>query len=74
MENVSARCEGTTLELPAGPGYRLEKEIKNVITAVAKTGHDWLDHTGVAQQRAIGDLFSAIEAESPLIQPRAHWP
>ena len=69
MENVSARCEGTTLELPAGPAYRIEKEIKNVITAVAKTGHYWLDHTGVAQQQVIRDLFSAITAESPLIQP-----
>ena len=69
MENVSARCEGTTLELPAGPAYRIDKEIKNVITAVAKTGHYWLDHTGVAQQRVIRDLFSAITAETPLIQP-----
>ena len=69
MENVSARCDGTTLELPAGPAYRIDKEIKNVITAVAKTGHYWLDHTGVARQRVIGDLFSAMTAESPLIQP-----
>src|ERR1700722_19781678 len=69
MENVSARCEGTALELPAGPAYRIEKEIKNVITAVAKTSHYWLDHTGVAQQRMIGDLFSAMTTESPLIQP-----
>ena len=69
MENVSARCEGTGLELPASPSYRIDKEIKNVITAVAKTGHYWLDHTGAAQQRAISDLFSAITAESPLVQP-----
>ncbi|HWF03920.1 MAG TPA: sirohydrochlorin chelatase, partial [Candidatus Angelobacter sp.] len=32
VENVSARCEGSVLYLPAGPAYRLEKEIKNVIT------------------------------------------
>lgn len=69
MENISARCEGTTLELPAGPEYRIEKEIKNVITAIAKTGHYWQDHTGLAQQRIVGDLFSTITAESPLIQP-----
>jgi hypothetical protein len=69
MENVSARCEGKTLELPAGPAYRIEKEIKNVITAIAKTGHYWLDHTGAAQQRTISELFAAITAESPLIQP-----
>ncbi len=69
MENVSARCEGKTLELPAGPAYRIEKEIKNVITAIAKTSHYWQDHTGLAHQRMVGDLFSAITAESPLIQP-----
>jgi sirohydrochlorin cobaltochelatase len=69
MENVSARCEGTTLELPAGPSFRIEKEIKNVITAVAKTGHYWLDHTGTAHKQEIRDLFSAFTAESPLIQP-----
>lgn len=25
MENVSARCEGTVIDLPAGPDYRIEK-------------------------------------------------
>ena len=69
MENVSARCHGSILDLPAGPGYRVEKEIKNVVTAVAKTGHYWLDHTCASQQRKIGDLFDEITAESPLIQP-----
>ncbi len=69
MENVSARCEGTTLDLPAGPAYRLEKEIKNVITAIAKTGHYWQDHTGPVHQRIVGELFAAIGAESPPIQP-----
>ena len=69
MENVSARCEGTSLDLPARPGYRLEKEIKNVITVMAKTCHYWLDHMSAAQQREIGDLFVTITSESPLIQP-----
>jgi hypothetical protein len=69
MENVSARCDGKALELPAGPAYRIEKEIKNVVTSIAKTGHYWLDHTGPAQKREIADLFTTIAAESPLIQP-----
>jgi hypothetical protein len=69
MENVSVRCDGAMLELPAGPAYRVEKEIKNVITSVAKTGHYWQDHTGPVQQRVIGNLFAEIAAESPLIQP-----
>jgi sirohydrochlorin cobaltochelatase len=44
VENVSVRREGATLFLPAGPAYRVEKEIKNVVTAVAKTHHYWTEH------------------------------
>ncbi len=43
-ENVTIRREGTVLFLPAGPTYRVEKEVKNVITAVAKTYHYWMEH------------------------------
>ena len=68
MENISTRAEGMVLSLPAGPGFRLEKEIKNVITSIAKTSHYWLGHTSVAQHRAIGDLFRIMESECPLIQ------
>ena len=68
MENVSAHVDGMILHLPAGPRFRLEKEIKNVITAIAKTCHYWLGHTSLAQHRAIADLFKVMESESPLIQ------
>jgi sirohydrochlorin cobaltochelatase len=68
IENVSAHANGMVLHLPAGPRYRLEKEIKNVTTAIAKTSHYWLGHTSVAQHRAIADLFEIMESESPLIQ------
>jgi sirohydrochlorin cobaltochelatase len=44
VENVSVRREGPTLFLPAGPDFRLGYEIKNVITAVAKTHHYWSEH------------------------------
>jgi hypothetical protein len=44
VENVCVRREGCLLWLPAGPGFQLEKEIKNVITAVAKTYHYWVEH------------------------------
>jgi sirohydrochlorin cobaltochelatase len=44
IENVSVRREGKTLFLPAGPDFRLEDEIKNVITVVAKTHHYWSEH------------------------------
>jgi sirohydrochlorin cobaltochelatase len=68
IENVSAYANGMALHLPAGPHFRPEKEIKNVVTAIAKTSHYWLGHTSVAQHRAIADLFEIMESESPLIQ------
>lgn len=69
MENVSAHWDGTTIELPAGPQYRMAKEIKNVITSVAKTHHYWDGHMWPEQTRSIAQLFSQMAAESPLVQP-----
>ena len=43
-ENVAARSNGTALLVPVDVGFRVEGEIKNVITAVAKTTHYWQDH------------------------------
>ena len=60
MENVSAHLDGMVLHLPAGPRFHLEKEIKNVITSIAKTCHYWLGHTSVAQHRAIAYLFETM--------------
>ncbi len=69
MENVSARCEGSALDLPAGPGYRVEKEIKNVVTVIAKTCHYWTGHMWRAQKREIADLFVKMADASPLVEP-----
>ncbi len=44
VENVCVRREGNVLYLPAGPAFRLDMEIKNVITVVAKTHHYWTEH------------------------------
>ena len=44
VENVMVRREGAVLFLPAGPNFRVKKEIKNVITSVAKTVHYWRAH------------------------------
>jgi sirohydrochlorin cobaltochelatase len=71
MENVAARATSRALDLPLSPDYRLAKEMKNVITVIAKTCHYWLGHTPCAQQRAIADLLLRMEAESPLIVPVA---
>ena len=69
MENVAVRATGNALDLPAAPSFRLEKEIKNVITVIAKTCHYWVGHLPREQQRAIGRLFDTMAAESPLIVP-----
>jgi len=69
MENVAVRRRGAILELPVSPHFRLEKEIKNVITVIAKTCHYWLGHVPDDQRRAIGELFNTMAAESPLIEP-----
>ena len=44
VENISVRREDNILYFPAGADFRLEKEIKNVITVVAKTTHYWQEH------------------------------
>jgi hypothetical protein len=59
-ENVSARCEGQTLYLPAGPRFRLEKEIKNVVVALAKTCHYWSSHISASQKAAAVSLTNDV--------------
>jgi hypothetical protein len=65
IENVAVRAAGPFLELPAGPAYRLHKEIKNVITVIAKTTHYWVGHMSVMHRQAISDLLAAMADESP---------
>lgn len=72
MENVAARRRGAILDVPAAPHFRLEKEIKNVVTVVAKTCHYWVGHIPAGQQRAIAELFLAMAHETPLIEPEQH--
>jgi hypothetical protein len=43
-ENVTARGEANILYVPAGPQFRIEKEIKNVVVCVAKACHYLLEH------------------------------
>ncbi len=44
IENISARFQGQVVYVPTGSSWRLKYEIKNVITAVAKTCHYWQAH------------------------------
>lgn len=68
-ENVAARRHGSMLDLPASPRFRLEKEIKNVITVTAKTCHYWVGHIPRERQQAIAELFLTMAAEGPLVEP-----
>ena len=72
MENVAVRADAVFLDLPVSAAFRLEKEIKNVITVIAKTSHYWLEHMPRGQQRAIADLFASLAHSSPLVEPA--WP
>ena len=44
VENVMVRREKEILFVPAGPEFTIKREIKNVITSVAKTVHYWRAH------------------------------
>ena len=68
-ENVAVRAEGMAVDLPAAPDFRLEKEIKNVITVIAKTCHYWTGHMPRAQRLAIARLFADLAANEPLVPP-----
>jgi sirohydrochlorin cobaltochelatase len=69
IENVAAQADGADLDLPASPDYRVEKEIKNVVTVIAKSCHYWQEHMLWTQQLAIGRLFHELAGESPLVVP-----
>jgi len=69
MENISAHTGDSWLDLPAGPSYTVEKEVKNVITSFAKTSHYWDGHMWRAQRQEIGRIFAALNQGAPLLQP-----
>jgi hypothetical protein len=69
MENVAARRGRVHLSLPAAPDFRVEKEVRNVITVVAKTSHYWVDHMPPNQQAAIRALFHELSLEGPVVPP-----
>ncbi len=71
-ENVAVRRDGRWLDLPAAPHFRIDKEIKNVITVTAKTCHYWMGHIPREQKIAIGELLAELDRESPLLEP--DWP
>jgi sirohydrochlorin cobaltochelatase len=70
-ENVSARRRQAILQLPAGPDFRAEKEIKNVVVALLKANHYWDGHLTAAQQSLAGqDVWEpATAAEAAAVPP-----
>ena len=52
---IESRRRGNILQLPAGPDFRIEKEIKNVVVALAKSSHYWDGHLSYTQQALAGD-------------------
>jgi sirohydrochlorin cobaltochelatase len=44
VENITVRREDKVPWFPAGPDFRLKREMKNVVTVVAKTTHYWQEH------------------------------
>jgi hypothetical protein len=69
MENVQARHDAEILFLPAGPDFRLAKEIKNVITATAKTCHYWTNHMPAEQHESINAMFANRSMDTELLEP-----
>jgi sirohydrochlorin cobaltochelatase len=53
QENVAAQTTAKTLFVPVGDYYSMKGEIKNVITAVAKTAHYWQEHLPLAVKNAL---------------------
>jgi hypothetical protein len=69
VENVAVRQDRAAIGLPAAPHFRLEKEIKNVVTVIAKTVHYWSAHMSGLKRRAVGRALAEIAQETPLVIP-----
>jgi sirohydrochlorin cobaltochelatase len=54
QENVASFQRGACFYLPVGEQFTLKGEVKNVITAVAKTTHYWNEHLPAAIKSSLG--------------------
>jgi hypothetical protein len=68
-ENVFARQARHLLSLPAGPRYRLEKEIKNVVVTLAKTCHYWTRHMAASNQAEAASIMGGRPGGNALLEP-----
>jgi sirohydrochlorin cobaltochelatase len=53
QENVASFAQETRCFVPVGERFTLKGEIKNVVTAVAKTTHYWSDHLAAELKTAL---------------------
>lgn len=72
-ENVSARRREATLQLPAGPAFQVEKELKNVVVALAKSSHYWDSHLTDSQQNLGGSSIWEPAAPSEVARDRSGY-
>jgi hypothetical protein len=68
-ENVFVRREKDVLQLPVGPRFCLDKEVKNVVVATAKTCHYWADHFSAGQREAAAVVMRPTGEGSALVEP-----
>ena len=52
-----------------GPHFRLDKEIKNVVVALAKTCHYWTDHMSSCQRGRMAAMVYGSAADATLAEP-----
>ncbi len=53
QENVQSRVFGDAFYVPVGDYFTLKGEVKNVVTAVAKTTHYWTEHLAREAKQAL---------------------
>lgn len=70
QENVAARANHSFLYLPVNEHYTLQGEIKNVITAVAKTTHYWQEHLAAEVKHALWFQATVESLWSRLFPPK----
>lgn len=68
-ENVFTRRRGAAIQMPAGPTFRIVKEVKNVVVALAKTSHYWKDHISSEQKAQVANTFASMGTQALLEPP-----
>jgi hypothetical protein len=68
-ENVFVRQRSDALLVPAGPQFRIAKEIKNVVVALAKPCHYWISHLSESERASAAKVLNKETATQVLLEP-----